>query len=53
MENIEELGGISIQKIEDGIPDKVTKKELREALDAYALANKDWEEYVKRKYLAQ
>lgn len=37
----------------DNIPEKVTRKELQEALDDYARANRDWKESVSRKSLEQ
>lgn len=53
MDQKEELGGLYIPSLEEGIPDKVTKKELKEALDAYASADKEWRDNVSRKYLAE
>lgn len=40
------------QGLKDGIPDKVTAREFREALENYAVADRDWKEYAKRRYLA-
>lgn len=53
MDLIEKFGGLHIPNLEEGIPNKVTKKELKEALEAYAAADKEWKDYVSKKYLAE
>lgn len=45
-------GSISLPDINEGIPDKVTVKELREALEEYARTDKDWKDFCKMKYLS-
>ncbi|MBQ9174300.1 MAG: hypothetical protein IJ161_11280 [Bacteroidales bacterium] len=45
-------GSISLPDINEGIPDKVTVKELREALEEYAQTDKDWKDFCKMKYLS-
>ena len=45
-------GSLSLPDINEGIPDKVTVKELREALEEYARIDKDWKELCKMKYLS-
>jgi len=54
MGKIEDLAGtITLPNLEDNIPDRVTKKELREALDAYAQADQEWKDLFKRRSLAE
>ena len=52
MDNIESLGGLSLNNIEDDIPEKVTVKELRLALEKYAEADKKRKDYCSMKYLS-
>lgn len=47
------MGGLVVPKLDDDIPARVTRKDLQDALEAYAAADKDWKENVKRKYLAE
>ena len=44
---------IIVPKLDDGIPERVTRKEFRDALDEYAAADKVWSDFVNMKYLAQ
>ena len=45
-------GLFSLPNIEDGIPDKVTAKDLQDALDEYARADKEWKDFIKLRYLS-
>lgn len=49
---MEESWVFSSQNLEDGIPDKVTVKDLRDALDEYARADKEWKYFSKLRYLS-
>ena len=52
-EFIEEFAGtIKLPDIGENIPEKVTVKELREALDEYARADKEWKNFYKMSYLS-
>lgn len=54
MGTIEDMAGtITLPDIEDNIPEKVTKKDLREALDAYARADQEWKDLFKWRMLAK
>ncbi len=50
--DFDEFSSIMLPNIENGIPDKVTKKELRMALEEYARADREWKDYNKLKYLS-
>ena len=52
MDNIESLGGLSPHNNMDDIPEKVTVKELRLALEQYAQADKKRKDYCSMKYLS-
>ena len=43
----------NVPDLEEDIPEKVTRKELEEALEAYASADKEFKDYGSRKYLAE
>lgn len=44
---------INIPPLNDGIPDMVTQRALKEAADRYEQADIQWKESCKRKYLAE
>lgn len=50
--DLDALSGNMLPNIENGIPDKVTKKELRIALEEYARADREWKDYNKLRYLS-
>lgn len=54
MKYIEDMAGtFKQQNIEENIPEKVTVKELRKALEEYARADREWKEIVMLKALVK
>ena len=50
---LDTVGCISVPNLDEDMPERVTKKEFKEALENYAQADKDWKDFCARKYLSK